>query len=754
MNSTRTRALPVFGTLAALALSSLAYAAPASAAPGDRVSVNNEQQLRRAVFQANRGGPSIIKLRSNIRLNRAGNGGAFRGDLDVSGDILILGQGKVLNARGNDRHFDVAEGGSLEIRNARLVNGAPAAGESGGAIRSAGDLDIRNSQIVDNTVTGEGASGGAITSTGGSVLISASRLNRNSAVRAGGALELDGTNAFVRNTRMTANDAGTGPGNGGAVHITGAGQLRLVASSVMNNDAVEGGGLWNSSEGTMILQRTEVMGNTASGTNTDGATDAGGGGIYNDGGDLIVGAGQITGNDATGEEASGGGVLNKGAATIRSTTVASNTASRAGGGIEGAGGSTTDIDGATIGGNSVGTAPGNGGGVHVGGDGSATVSNTLVVGNTAGSEGGGLWNGGGTMTVVSSVVTENVASGDAAENGGGGLYNDGGTLTVDNTVVDDNQATGTAGSGGGALNNGGTMTLTETTVESNEANRAGGGVEAAGGTTEIRRSSLIGNSIANAAPGNGGGFHGGGGTATVAKSLVQGNTAVEGGGLWTSGTLVVRNSEVSDNTATGSNPAGESDAGGGGIYNEAGTVTVGSSDILSNSATGDSASGGGILNNDGDVTVRNSIIDGNDATRAGGGIETQAGDGIDAALQVFGSDVINNVTSNNPGNGGGIHLAGAGATIELDDDTTVTGNQAGDAVNPTNDQDSDGAGEGGGIWLSGVRADGQLSVNGATVCDNEPNDIYYNGDGEEVNDVNCDEAGAGAGGSGGLGVLN
>ncbi|QWC84197.1 hypothetical protein KLP28_11410 [Nocardioidaceae bacterium] len=752
MKSSRSRALPALGTLAALALSSLAYAAPATAAPGDTVTVNNEQQLRQAVFRANRGGPSTIKLRSNIRLNRDGNGGPFRGDLDINrnADVTILGQGKTINANGIDRHFDVSAGASLTIRRAILTNGAPGVGESGGAIRSAGDLDIRNSRILKNTVTGEGASGGAVFNDGGELLVSASRLNRNSAVRAGGAVELDGGTALIRNSRMAGNNAGTAPGNGGALHTTGDGQVTLVGSSARNNTAVEGGGLWNSDTGSLGLVRTEVQGNTATGSNAGDATDAGGGGIYNDGGTVVVGASQVLRNDATGTSASGGGILNKGTMEIESTTISDNSATRAGGGIEGAGGSSTDVLNSAVLNNAVATNPGNGGGVHLGGDAEATVVGSRVLGNTAGAEGGGLWNNTGTMTVESTVLRGNSAGGDAADNGGGGLYNNGGTMVVTNAVVEDNSATGTAGSGGGILNNAGTLTVTETTVESNEANRAGGGIEAADGTTEIRRSSLVGNSIATAAPGNGGGLHiGGAGTSLVARSLVQGNTAVEGGGLWNSGAgdMTVRNSEVSENVATGTNAADDpateeneatTDAGGGGIYNDGGTMSVVSSDVLGNSASGASASGGGLLTNGGDVTVRNSLVDGNDATRAGGGIEIQgAADADTATLAVLGSDVTNNVTSNNPGNGGGIHLAG-NATIELDEDTTITGNQAGDAVNPTNETEG-GAGEGGGVWLSGNSDGGQLTVGGATICGNEPNDVYYNGDDVEIDDVNCDD---------------
>ena len=50
--------------------------------------------------------------------------------------------------------------------------------------------------------------------------------------------------------------------------------------------------------------------------------------------------------------------------------------------------------------------------------------------NTAAAEGGGLWNGSGTMSVDGTTISNNTASGNDADQGGGGLFNAGGTLTA------------------------------------------------------------------------------------------------------------------------------------------------------------------------------------------------------------------------------------------------------------------------------------------------------------------------------------
>ena len=89
------------------------------------------------------------------------------------------------------------------------------------------------------------------------------------------------------------------------------------------------------------------------------------------------------------------------------------------------------------------TNPGNGGGVHVGGDGNSVITRTSVSNNSAGSEGGGLWNNVGTMTIRGVILNGNIALGATAAEGGGGVYNNGGILRVNpDTRITNNTATG------------------------------------------------------------------------------------------------------------------------------------------------------------------------------------------------------------------------------------------------------------------------------------------------------------------------
>ena len=135
---------------------------------------------------------------------------------------------------------------------------------------------------------------------------------------------------------------------------------------------------------------------------------------------------------------SGGGVFNNaGTVTIRSSQVTENEAERAGGGIEDRNGTGTSItlidvtlnDNVTFGTDP--TAQGNGGGLHVTGSGSVSISGGTVNRNAADLEGGGLWNGTGTLTISNgTMIDSNVAHGAAANDGGGGIFNNGGTLMI------------------------------------------------------------------------------------------------------------------------------------------------------------------------------------------------------------------------------------------------------------------------------------------------------------------------------------
>lgn len=97
------------------------------------------------------------------------------------------------------------------------------------------------------------------------------------------------------------------------------------------------------------------------------------------------------------------------------------------------------------------------------------------------------------------------------------------------------------------------------------------------------------------------------GTLTVNDSIITGTFAYLGGGLSNSGTLILNNSTVSQNVG---------EQGGGGIFNEGGTLRVTNSTISEN--TVNAGNGGGLYHVSGSVTLRNATILLNKATRGQG----------------------------------------------------------------------------------------------------------------------------------------
>ncbi|TYP83716.1 right-handed parallel beta-helix repeat-containing protein [Blastococcus xanthinilyticus] len=365
--------------------------------------------LRAAVQQANASGGGTVVLAKKaayaLTLHGEDDAGAT-GDLDVSSAVTIEGNGATVDARGEHRVFDVLAGGWLRLNHVTVTGGA-ALGEglpaSGGGVRNAGVLEVERS-----TITG------------------------NQATRAGGGIEASaGSTTTINRSTLSHNSTGAGPGNGGGLHLTGAGTVHVSRSIVTGNTAAaEGGGLWNSGAGTMTVERSTISRNTASG---DEAT-MGGGGLFQDAGagTLTVTRSQVTDNVADGAAGSGGGILNdQGTVVVERSVITGNSSMRAGGGIEANVGTTT-LSRTELNRNTTGAAPGNGGGLHLTGAGTVTIERSRVTGNAAANEGGGLWNSEtGTMTVSRTDIRRNTAP------VGPNVYQDGaGTgFTIDGRTV-------------------------------------------------------------------------------------------------------------------------------------------------------------------------------------------------------------------------------------------------------------------------------------------------------------------------------
>ena len=606
------------------------------------------------------------------------------GQINLNQNITINGNSagtSAISGGMNSRIFEISNG-SVTINNVALVNGVA---DNGGAIQIAdANLTMNNVTLSNNTANAANGSGGAImVASNAQLTANTCSFTNNIANRAGGAIEgVAGTTITLNNSTLAANKAGVSPatpapGNGGGLHITGSATTNINGGTIVGNmAAAEGGGLWNGS-GTMNIDGSLIVGNTASGASADN----GGGGIYNlNNGTLNITNAQIRSNTANGASGSGGGILNDVGAqlSITNSTIAQNTANRAGGGIEdNSGTSTIMLTNVHLDSNSADGPPGNGGGLHITGGGSATIMGGTVNGNMAASEGGGLWNGTGTMSIDGTMIMNNTASGASADNGGGGIYNlNNGTVTITNAMIKYNIANGTAGSGGGILNDvGSQLSVSNSEIIGNIANRAGGGIEDNSGTSTITLTDInLDSNVVLGPPGNGGGLHiTGGGSVTITGGTVNGNEAQqEGGGLWNgSGMMIVNQTEIDGNWTYG-NAAHD---GGAAIFNNGGDVSITETEITNNMATGTSASGGGLLSLNGEITIESSMFNMNAANRAGGAIEI-----IKGILTIDRSDFMENDVNGtagmaNPGNGGAIHITDS--TMIMISESVFTENTAG-----------------------------------------------------------------------------
>jgi predicted outer membrane repeat protein len=269
-------------------------------------------------------------------------------------------------------------------------------------------------------------------------------------------------------------------------------------------------------------------------------------------------------------------------------------------------------------------------------------------------------------------------SGLAIEHGssllGGGILN-GGTLTLTNvTVANDTQGTQL----GGGIFNSGTLTLSNSTVSANSAGSGsgigtppsgstglGGGIynygKTGGGLLTLTNSTVSANSAKQGEAGSagGGGIYNDEGHVTLTNSVVTNNTLVAGcgGGIYNnSGTLSLTTTTVSGNSVSGVQASG-----GAGICINSGAVTVTESTISGNTATNvlNGTSGGGILANSGTLSVINSTFAGNSADDGGAISSTQS--------LPIGGPIITNSTfwgNQSPGEGGGAIFASSGLTMK------------------------------------------------------------------------------------------
>src|SRR3569832_2313352 len=306
---------------------------------------------------------------------------------------------------------------------------------------------------------------------------------------------------------------------GGGIYLA-SGTLTLNNVAVTNNTALNsggvtdggnGGGIYNSTAGTLIISNSVISGNVSD-TNQKGI---GGGGIFNAGA-LRIEDSTIDSNQAKNSaSAGGGGIQNQGGTgqdpnvadvTIINTTISSNSAV-VGGGVRNLFG-TIHIDGATFSGNGATS----GGGIENSGGG-MFIAHSTVRDNTAGNTGGGIDNF-AAMELDFSLVYNNstggnsgITPGGASGAGqGGGIYNSGqGAFSMFNTTVTNN-----SGIDGAGIYNHRAINITNSTIYNNIStnSKPGSEIVACGTKDEGKQldcsndSSLVKTTIINSIVGN------------------------------------------------------------------------------------------------------------------------------------------------------------------------------------------------------------------------------------------------------------
>ena len=291
-------------------------------------------------------------------------------------------------------------------------------------------------------------------------------------------------------------------------------------------------------------------------------THATGTGLANDG-TLVVRQSVISENGSANPNA--GGILNTGTLTLNDVIVLHNNGNGAGG-LENHGSAVI-----------VGTSFSNNGAAFDAGAilnfGDVVFRDGTMSNN--GSQGAGSWNMAGSMTVINSFLTANSGGNNFGAIANGDFANGAASLVVRGTTI-----TGSSAFQGGAIANlaGSTASVSDSLIAFNDA-RDGGGIQSQG-------------------------------SLTLTNTDVVFNTAQRGGGIkMVDGSLVVRDSSITNNEAT------DSTGHGGGVEVEQGNALIVRTDVSSNTAT----NGGGIANRAlGNLTLRFDTITFNTAVTGGG----------------------------------------------------------------------------------------------------------------------------------------
>ena len=219
---------------------------------------------------------------TTVNLNNVTDDAAATGDLDITQDLIIAGQGANrtivdgANNVGIDGVFHIVGTVNVAISGMTIRNASGGPNNYGGGVRNFGNLTLSNSVVSGNNITL--GSGGGIANLGTLTLIN-STVNGNTASGDGGGIFNDsGKTITLIGSTVSRNTSGGVLGGGG---INNQGQATLINVTISGNSANWDGGGISTVTGVnadaLTLNNVTITGNTAD-ANIDGTGN--GGGIY------------------------------------------------------------------------------------------------------------------------------------------------------------------------------------------------------------------------------------------------------------------------------------------------------------------------------------------------------------------------------------------------------------------------------------------------------------------------------------------
>jgi parallel beta-helix repeat protein len=256
-------------------------------------------------------------------------------EIQITDSLTITGPGASslrINAGVSSRHLSaigIMSPVNLTISGLTFGGGN---GINGSSILSTSDspggatLTIRNCVLTGNTDLGfMGTSGGAVRTTNSNLIIEDSQLTSNTAVYGGPAIYVSGGGrAIIRRCTVSGN-TGTGSQNagGGAIKILQGSNHEISNSTIANNTLVEnGGGVYiANATGTNQIDQCTISNNTTSGN---------GGGVHSSNTPLSIRSSTIANNTANQQASTGGGIrLMSNTLTLTNTLLSGNVVTNA-----------------------------------------------------------------------------------------------------------------------------------------------------------------------------------------------------------------------------------------------------------------------------------------------------------------------------------------------------------------------------------------------------------------------------------------